>query len=418
MDHVRLPIPDPGSDSDAADGGAVAVPPAARPAAPRASAAPAVVAAPARFAQLRPHWSFLAFVVIPGVLAALYFLAIAADQYESESVFVVRGIDAPRSQSSLTELLGAGLPGSGSGAAETRSVGEYLLSHDAIRALAANGIDLVAIFRRPEADALSRLWFERPRAETLLRHYRGQVGLAYDPDDGMTRLTVRAYRPDDALAIARALLKLGEARVNSFNDRALRTVTAASGRDVASAEAELADIQRRLTRFRERRGDIDPRRNAAGTQELVGDLEGQLAAARAQAAAMRRVLSPGSPQLVAIEARIAGLQGQVGAQSARLTGQGSGRGGALAPRLADFEELMLRQGFAAKRYESARAAQEAARLQAIRQQLFVVPVVEPNLPEKSLHPRRWTSLAVILAGLVVAWAIGWLLVAGFREHAD
>ncbi len=417
MDHVRLP--DPGDEVTAtpAPADAVAAAPRAEAApAPGASqwrsAAPAVVAPPRR-AWPMPHWSFLAFVLLPGVLAALYFLVIAADQYESESVFVVRGIEAPRGQSSLTELLGAGLA-SGGGGAESRSVGEYLLSHDAVRALAADGIDLVAIFRRPEADAISRLWFERPRAETLLRHYRGKVALAYDPDDGMTRLTVRAYRPADALAVSRALLKLGEARVNSFNDRALRTVTAASGRDVAAAEAELADIQRRLTRFREVRRDIDPRRNAAGTQELVGDLEGQLAAARAQAAAMRRVLTPGSPQLVAIEARIAGLQGQVGAQSARLTG----RGATLAPRLADFEELVLRQGFAAKRYEAARTAQEAARLQAIRQQLFVVPVVEPNLAEKSLYPRRWTSLGAILAGLLVAWGIGWLLVAGFREHAD
>lgn len=359
----------------------------------------------------RLHWSFLALVVLPGVVAALYLLVIAADQYESEAVFVVRGIEPARGQSSLTELLGAA---STVGAAENRGIGEYLLSHDALRDLRRQGIDVVPMFRRPEADPVARLWFARPRAETLLRYYRGQVHLTWDPDDGMTRLTVRAFRPDDAERLAAALLKLGEARVNSFNDRALASVTAAAGREVTAAEAELTDIQRQLTRFRTSRGDIDPRRNAAGGQQLVGDLEGRLAEARAQASAMRRMLNPGSPQLLAMDARVAGLAREVAAQNARL----AGRGPTLAPRLADYEELALRQEFAAKRYEAARTARETARQQALRQQLFVVPVVTPNRPEKALYPQRWLSLGTILAGLAMVWGIGWLLVAGFREHAD
>jgi len=401
---TRTPEP----DADAADW---VLPAAVAPPVVPVALAPAATP-PASFA--RRHWSFLAFVVLPTLLAGLYFFAIAADQYESEAVFVVRGIqpDATRG-GSLSELLGVG--GLASPAqAENRSVGQYLLSHDAVKALAARGVDLVAMFRRPEADPLSRLWFAKPKAETLLRFYQRQVALTYDPDDGMTRLRARAFRPEDALLLARTLLKLGEERVNGFNQRALATVTAASGRDVAAAEDELTGIQRQLTRFREGRRDIDPRKNAAGTQELVGTLEGKLSEARAQYAAMASVLSPSSPQLVALRARIAGLSGQVGAQSSRLTGGGA----TLAPRLADYEELLLRQEFAAKRYDAARTARELARQQAIKQQLFVVPVVDPNLPEKSLYPRRWLALASVFAGLLVAWGIGWLLVAGLREHAD
>jgi capsular polysaccharide transport system permease protein len=229
----------------------------------------------------------------------------------------------------------------------------------------------------------------------------------------MTRLRVRAFRPADAQAISASLLALGEQRINTFNRRALDTVMAASTRDVATAERELADIQRQLTRFREGRRDIDPRANAAGTQELVGTLEAQLAQARAQASAMAGVLAPDSPQVQALQARIRGLQSQIGSQSGRLTGANA----AIAPRLADYEELLLRQSFAAKRYEAARSAQQVARNQAIRQQLFIVPVVEPNLPEKSLYPKRFVLLGSILAGLLVTWGIGWLLVAGIREHA-
>jgi capsular polysaccharide transport system permease protein len=363
---------------------------------------------------MRRHWSLTAFVLLPTLLTALYLFGFAADQYESESVFVVRGTqsESPRG-GSLTELLG--IAGAGSPAqAENRSVGQYLLSHDALKALQTRGIDLVALYRRPEADILSRLWYADPADESLLEYYQNHVFLTYDPDDGMTRLTVRAFRRDDALALATALLRLGEERINTFNRRALDTVMAASNRDVATAEAELSGIQRQLTRFREGRRDIDPRANAAGTQELVGTLEAQLAQARAQYVAMAGVLSPGSPQMAALQARIHGLQAQVGAQSGRLIGASS----AIAPRLANYEELLLRQSFAAKRYDAARTAQQVARNQAIRQQLFVVPVVEPNRPDKSLYPRRFTLLLSIFAGLIVAWGIGWLLLAGIREHAE
>jgi capsular polysaccharide transport system permease protein len=384
------------------------------PVAGDAPPAPPATEAATRPSFIRRHWSLFAFVLLPTLLAAFYLFVIASDQYESESVFVVRGTqsDGPRS-GSLTELLG--IAGAGSPAqAENRSIGQYLLSHDALKALKAQGIDLVAMYRRAEADPVSRLWYADPTAESLLEYYRDHVAIAYDPDDGMTRLRVRAFRPDDALTLATALLRLGEDRINTFNARALDTVMAASTRDVASAETELTGIQRQLTRFREGRRDIDPRANAAGTQELVGSLEAQLAQARAQYAAMAGILSPGSPQLAALQARIRGLQSQLGSQSGRLTGAGA----AIAPRLADYEELMLRQSFAAKRYEAARTAQQVARNQAIRQQLFVVAVVEPNRPEKSLYPRRFMLIASIFAGLLVSWGIGWLLVAGVREHAE
>lgn len=385
--------------------------PAAEAPPPPAPEAPERPAPPSFF---RRNWSLFAFVLLPTLLAALYLFLFAADQYESESVFVVRGTQAESSRAGgLTELLG--ITGVGSPAqAENRSIGQYLLSHDALKALKAQGIDLVAMYRRPEADPLSRLWYAEPTAESLLEYYQDHVFLAYDPDDGMTRLRVRAFRPDDARMLASALLHLGEERINTFNSRALDTMMAASNRDVATAEAELAEIQRQLTRFREGRRDIDPRANAAGTQELVGNLEAQLAQARAQYAAMASVLSPGSPQLKALQARIRGLQSQVGSQTGRLTGAGT----AIAPRLADYEELILRQSFAAKRYEAARTAQQVARNQAIRQQLFVVAVVDPNMPEKSLYPRRFTLIASIFAGLLVSWGIGWLLVAGIREHAE
>jgi capsular polysaccharide transport system permease protein len=62
-------------------------------------------------------------------------------------------------------------------------------------------------------------------------------------------------------------------------------------------------------------------------------------------------------------------------------------------------------------------ALENARLQALRQQLFVVKVVRPNLPERALFPRRTMMTATVFLALLLTYSIGWLIIAGMREHA-
>jgi capsular polysaccharide transport system permease protein len=43
-------------------------------------------------------------------------------------------------------------------------------------------------------------------------------------------------------------------------------------------------------------------------------------------------------------------------------------------------------------------------------------VVQPNLPEKPAYPRPWRNALALLTALAVAYAIGWLVLAGVREH--
>jgi capsular polysaccharide transport system permease protein len=62
-------------------------------------------------------------------------------------------------------------------------------------------------------------------------------------------------------------------------------------------------------------------------------------------------------------------------------------------------------------------ALETARLQAIRQQLFVVNVVRPNLPEYALYPKGTMMIATVFLAFLLAYCIGWLMIAGMREHA-
>lgn len=372
------------------------------------------------FAALLNAWvlerrAFLLIVVLPTLLVAGYYGLIAANQYESQADFIVRASqDTPTVPSGLGQVLSlAG--GATQAETEALSVSDYLSSHDAVAALRRDN-QLVERFRRPEADPVSRLFSAEPEAETLLKYYRKHVDVEADTSTGITTLRVRTFRPEDSYAIVNALLKLGEQRVNQLNVRVYQDTLAVANRQLAEAEAAVAQSQSTMTGFRQTNQDIDPTGSGAAQIRLVSDLNGALAAARAQLASIAGSIRPDSPQYVAMAARVRALEAQVAAQSARLAGDGGGK--TIATDLGNYEGLRLRQDFAAKRYAAAAAALEQARDRAMKQQLFVVRVVEPNVPEKSTYPKRLIVIATTFFGLLFIYAIGWLIVAGVKEHAS
>ncbi|RIA46298.1 capsular polysaccharide transport system permease protein [Hephaestia caeni] len=352
---------------------------------------------------------FVWVVVLPTLLTAAFEYLVAADQYESSAQFIVRTPQPTESLNSLGQMLGVAGNATNS---DVHSVDAYLLSHDAVDALGRPR--LITIFRRPEADPATRLWFADPQPETLHKYYRGQVDILTATDTGITTLSVRSFRPEDAKALASDLLKLGERRVNLLNQRMFDAGLASATRQVREAETLVEAAQNELTAFRQTRRDVSPDQTGLAQIQLVTTLQQQTAQARAQLESMAAVLPPSAPQYSATARRLAALERQVGTAKARLAGPGD----SLAGGLGEYEGLQMRQQLAAKQFEAAQAGFQSAREQLLKQQLFIVPVVEPNLPGKALHPKRLSIIAIVLFGLMFAYAIGWLILAGVREHAE
>lgn len=352
---------------------------------------------------------FLLVVVLPTLLVTAFEYLIAADQYESTAQFIVRTPQQNNSANSLGQMLGLG---ANSTPADAHSVDAYLLSHDAIAALGRDR--LVTAFRRADADPVTRLWEADPQPETLLKYYRGKVHVTTSTETGITLLSVRGFQRADAKALADDLLKLGEQRVNLLNQRMFESGLAAADRQVREAEIAIDDADQRMTQFRQARRDADPERTSTSEIQLASSLQERAAQARAQLDAMSAVLPPTAPQYSATARRVAALERQVGAVKGRLAGSE----GSVAASLGEYEQLQVRQQLAAKRFEAAQASFQSAREQLVKQQLFIIPVVKPNMPGKALYPERLTIIATVFFGLLFAYAIGWLILAGVREHAE
>lgn len=353
---------------------------------------------------------FTWWVLVPTLLAIAYFYGYASNQYVSEARFVVRSrADAP--QVSLTGMLSAAVGGAGAGAAgEAYSVRDFLTSHDAVMRTNER-LDLVRIWGRDEADLIARLWNDDP--ERLTKYYGSMVSVSFDSTTGVVTLRVRSFTPEDSKAIADTLLALSEQLVNSLSERAREDALRIARTEVGIAERRVLDSREALSRFREQQQELDSAGAAQAAVQAMGQLEGQLIAAQAELRERMSFMRPDNVALQNTRNRIEALERQIVAERTRRT-QGDG---ALAHQLGTFERLMLEREFADRQLASATASLETARIEAQRQQMYLSRVVEPNLAVYPLYPRKLISVGSIFLGLSVAFGIGWLLVAGMREHA-
>lgn len=84
--------------------------------------------------------------------------------------------------------------------------------------------------------------------------------------------------------------------------------------------------------------------------------------------------------------------------------------------IVKFQQLQLERDTAEKQLASAIAALEQARIDAQRKRLYIERIVEPNLPDYPLEPKRvYGVLTTFLLSLII-WGVVRMFVAGVKEH--
>lgn len=363
-------------------------------------------------AALRKNKWFAIFVIVPVLLATLYYALIASDQYVSEARFVVKSQGRQTPQvSTLASLIQT--TGLSSGQEQTNEVISYIKSRGALQDLARQ-LDLRAKYRANDADLFSRypIPWRADRFENLYLYYNGMVDAHTDTESGLAILSVRAFTPEDAQAINNQLLGLSEQLVNRLNAKAREKAITEAERRVVEAEGRVRNARLALAAYRNREALLDPAKQATGVLEVVNRLVAEQAALQAQLDLMIKV-TPLNPSISTVRNRIAALGAEIEAQTGRAVGTRS----AISSKLANYEKLTLEQEFAAQTLTAANAALEQARVEAQRQQFYLERVVEPDKPDLAMLPHRLTKILTIAGAVLCLYLIGWMLVVGILEHS-
>lgn len=359
----------------------------------------------------RNPW-FIAGVVLPVLLSAVYFFGIASNQYVSESRFVVKAPNQRGGQvSSFANLIQTtGLSG---GQEQSNQVIDYVRSRAALAVLVKDS-RVREVYGDDDVDALSR--FPRPwqnaSFEDLFDYYRDKVEIARDTDTGLVVLRTIAFDPKAAASLNERLLRQSETLVNELNENARTKAIEEATSRVVEAEQRVAAARQAIANYRNKVSVVDPLQEATGVAEIANRLISERAGLEAQLSTLRSV-TPDHPAIPSLREQIASLTREIERQTARLVG---GRD-TISGKLPSYDALLLEQELSSELLVLAQTTLEGARTEALKQQFYLERVVNPNVPDQPEYPKAWRIVLTILGFALCLYFIIWMFVVGILEHA-
>lgn len=370
------------------------------------------VAPPARPARMKPrHYgmviSFCVVVILPLIVAGWYLYTRAADQYASYVGFSVRseGTAGPADlMGGLGTLVGA------NSTTDADILFKFIQSRDLVERV-NNRLDLREIWSKAPDDPVFR-FRGGGTLEDLAREWDRKVRIHFDT--GMIDLRILAFDPNDAQAIALAILEEGGILVNELNDIAREDALRYARQELERAEERLREARADLSAFRNEYQLVDPAADVQGQVGVVASLQQQLAEQLVSLGLLRANAQDNDPRIAQTQLRIDVIREQIDAERQKF---GSADGSvALSDLVGRFETLSVDRQFAETSYTAALAAYEAARAEAMRQSRYLAPYIRPTLAQDAEFPERETLMAMIAGFLMLLWIIGTLVFYSLRDR--
>jgi capsular polysaccharide transport system permease protein len=361
--------------------------------------------------RVRTH---LLFIGLPFAAALIYLLFNAADRYDVATDFTIVPLVQPgatpmpaRDAAHLMNLAQNAAPG----ADDAYMVVDYLQSADALKTLERK-IGFIRryrgkttdLFYRPESWPLlwRELWSGRRlpmRFEDKLAYYNLMVRPRYSITENIVTLEVQAFTPEDAHLIATTLLAMGAAFINRANDRVVHDLVAGAERQVAADERRLDDDHLKVKAWRDANSDLDPDRLTQLVTQVVQGLENSLVSARAVEALDDAATNAAQRRVARL--RVAALETQIAAEQKGLAAQEQ----AYAGKYYEYDRLKEDIAFAKNAYQTDLAALQTFREVAAQQEIYLLPISEPNLPDKPAYPEWGLVLPLALLGGAMGYGI-------------
>lgn len=354
---------------------------------------------------------FIFVVFIPVLLSVVYYGFLASDIYISESKFVIRSPEKPAASGLGVILQTAGFTNAGD---EIFAAQTFASSRDALRAINRNNAFATA-YSRPDISLFDRFnpFGGSGSFENLYKYFQRKVRLLNDSSTSITTLTVRAFTARDAQRFNEQLLQLSEATVNRLNQRGRQDLIGYAEKEVNEAKARSLAASLAIASFRNRTGVVDPEKQAAANMQMIAKLQDGLIAAKTELSQLQQ-FTPDNPRIPVVRTQLATIQSEIN----RELGLVAGNSRSLAASAVRYQRLQLESQFADKQLGASLASLEQARSEALRKQAYVERIVQPNLADAPMEPRRLRGILATLALALVAYGILKMLLAGVREHGQ
>ncbi|MFC3612460.1 sugar transporter [Lutimaribacter marinistellae] len=358
-------------------------------------------------------FSFFLLVIGPFAAAVFYLYSIAADQYASTFGFAVRSEELDSAQN----LLGGLADLSGNSSSDTDILYEFIQSRAMVEKV-NDRIDLRTIYSRPEFDPVFA-FDPTGSIEDLVDYWQRMVRISYANSSGLLEVRANAFRAQDALAIAEAIVDESTLMINELSAIAREDATRYALEDLEQAVERLKTAREALTRFRSDTRIVDPSADIQGQMGLLNSLESQLAEAIIEMNLVMETAREGDPRVEQARRRIAVIESLIEQERQKFGMGGTARvtdGKDYSTLVGEFERLMVDREYAEKSYLAAQTVLDTAQAEAQRQSRYLATYAKPALPESAQYPQRIILSALVFAVALLGWAIGVLIYYSVRDR--
>jgi capsular polysaccharide transport system permease protein len=360
--------------------------------------------------------TFLVVVVLPTIFFWLYSAFWQSHRYVAETRLTVREAKKKDSGGSVDAgSIMAKMSGGGSKDSQNSFIVLNYVKSRAIVIDLGGRAYLERKFSGPGVDYFSRLSRDA-KIEDLWRYWLNHVSASVDTVSGILTIRVDAFQPGDALDIARDVIRLSEDLVNRITLRNRGDALSRAESEVALTRQKLADARETVLQFRNQNVLIDPGARAASLGEMINKLTLERIEIVNALSTLASSLSADSPSQRLQRTRLAAIDQQLADLKKKLTD--SHGADAVSAQLANYERLKLEEQFAERMYTIAQTAFQTARQDLERQQLYLVTVVTPTLPEGAAYPRVIANTILVFAALLILWSIVSLVVASIIDQVE
>lgn len=362
----------------------------------------------------KPRHLFLMIVIIPYLLATIYFLFFAVDRYVSNAQVVVKQADSKVSPASagLAILTGGVDPSSQE---YTLYLQEYINSYDMLNYL-DKSIGWTSHYSNIYRDPLYYL-AEETSLEDKLEFYNKMVTTFYDPTTGLLSVDAQALTGEYAEKTVQTILERAKYFINEVSREMTIEQVAFANTELKLSIERYQDSKNAMEAFQNEYGLLDLEATAQSMLEIVSSLESEIAKENVRLKSLESTLSAGAPQIKSLKNKIESLKQQLEIEKSKLTATTNitDSFNALA---SEYRQLQVNLLVSEEFYKASLALVESAKLDAIKNVRSLVTIVKPIQPEEAIYPKKVYNLITIFIILCLLYGVLRFVIASIRDHYE
>jgi len=365
--------------------------------------------------------SFIALVVVPFLIALIYFTMIASDRYVSTAEIIVKDNSSSSAAPSAMDFL---LAGSSSNTQDALLVVNYIHSLDMAR-LINQAVSLKDYYQK-NGDFASQLYGWASQ-EDYLNYVRNHIEVNHDELSGIIRIDAQAFDPDFSQQLVTLIIEKSEQFVNAISHKLANQQMNFVQKELERAQTKLLNIKQQIIEFQNTNNLISPEDEAQGVATIIQGLSARLAEENTKLSAYRSYLNENATQVTAVKSTVKSLEAQIQQEKRRLVGSmpetttspllsnNNGRN-KLNQLSADFQKLQLQQQFALDAYQLALGSLESARIEASNKLKHLIVVTQASHAEDAEYPKKLYNLVTLAILLIMFYGIINMLSAAIKDH--